>query len=138
MGKQGILVDVGRCVGCWTCGFECKMAHHLDKDDFRLSVRTIGSGGIDEPSGTFPNLKMYWMPVYSTSCTMCGDRLAEGERPYCEMSCPAQALVHGDLDDPESEISKRRKALLARGRREVELPVWENTLKNVIYLVEGD
>ncbi|MGI6032509.1 MAG: hypothetical protein ACOX69_03750 [Coriobacteriales bacterium] len=137
MTKQTILVDLGRCVGCWSCGMECKFAHHLEGDHYRLSVRTLGSGGIDEPTGTFPNLHMSWMPVFSTDCTLCGDRKAEGEPAYCQLACPAQAIIHGDLDDPESDVSKKHEELLARGYREVHLPEWENTRKEVIYMSEG-
>lgn len=137
MANYKIVVDLGRCVGCWTCGMQCKMAHHLEGDDYRLSVRTLGSGGIDEPYGTFPNLRMSWMPVYSKACTLCADRLADGERPYCEEACPADALYHGDLDDPASDASKKRTELLSRGYREVTLPAWENTRKEVVYLTEG-
>lgn len=137
MAKQTILVDLGRCVGCWTCGMQCKMAHHLGADDYRLSVRTLGSGGIDEPYGTFPNLRMSWMPVYSDACTLCADRLAEAERPYCEQACPAQALYHGDIDDPESAVARKYAELKGRGYREFTLPAWEHTRPEVVYLTEG-
>jgi molybdopterin-containing oxidoreductase family iron-sulfur binding subunit len=37
-------------------------------------------------------------------CTMCVQRLAEGQVPSCVWSCPAQARVFGDLNDPSSPI----------------------------------
>jgi Fe-S-cluster-containing dehydrogenase component len=40
-------------------------------------------------------------------CTMCAHRLDEGEKvPRCVESCPVEALVFGDLDDPNSQIAK--------------------------------
>ncbi len=40
-------------------------------------------------------------------CTMCAHRLDAGEKqPRCVESCPTGALVFGDLDDPQSEISR--------------------------------
>ncbi len=39
-------------------------------------------------------------------CTLCAHRLDQGEKePRCVESCPTGALVFGDLDDPESDIS---------------------------------
>jgi Fe-S-cluster-containing dehydrogenase component len=113
------------------------MAHHLGVDEYRLSVRTIGSGGIDEPIGVFPDLHMSWMPIFSKKCTMCVDRKSEGKKSFCMMSCPARAIIHGDIDDPESSISKKRAELLGRSYREFTMPAWENTRQPVYYYTNG-
>jgi Fe-S-cluster-containing dehydrogenase component len=48
-------------------------------------------------------------------CTLCAHMLDKGEKvPRCVESCPTDALVFGDMDDPSSEISK----LLASGKTE--------------------
>lgn len=39
-------------------------------------------------------------------CTLCSHRLKDGELPLCVQSCPTKALLFGDLDDPQSEISR--------------------------------
>jgi Fe-S-cluster-containing dehydrogenase component len=49
-------------------------------------------------------------------CILCAHMLDQGEKiPRCVESCPTDALIFGDLDNPESEISK----LLASGTTEV-------------------
>jgi len=49
-------------------------------------------------------------------CTLCAHMLDKGEKvPRCVESCPTDALIFGDLDDPKSEISK----LLTSGATEV-------------------
>ena len=39
-------------------------------------------------------------------CTLCKERTDQGEEPMCVVCCPAHARIYGDLDDPNSEISK--------------------------------
>ncbi len=45
-------------------------------------------------------------------CTLCDHRVTKGLLPHCVLSCPANARVMGDLNDPTSEASK----LLAKYR----------------------
>ena len=84
-----MLVDLQRCIGCWTCSMACKVGNGLDDEDYRITVRTNGSGaGIDRPQGIYPNLRMSWQPIYQKSCTFCAENVAEGNGQYCVMDCP--------------------------------------------------
>lgn len=39
-------------------------------------------------------------------CTMCKELIDEGEVPECVASCTGSALHFGDIEDPDSEVSK--------------------------------
>ncbi|MCD8199624.1 MAG: 4Fe-4S dicluster domain-containing protein [Coriobacteriaceae bacterium] len=39
-------------------------------------------------------------------CTLCGHLTSVGQLPACVKSCAAGARFYGDLDDPESDVSK--------------------------------
>ena len=77
-------------------------------------------------------------------CTFCVQRIKAGEikaaaenrplkdgeiQPACVQSCPPNAMVFGDLNDPESEVSR-----LARGNRSTKLMEDLGTRPQVIYL----
>ena len=126
--EKTILVDLQRCIGCWTCSLACKVGNSLPDEEFWLTVRTQGSGeGIDRPAGTWPNLHMSWIPIWSQSCVKCPSRIAKGEKPYCVQSCPCGALTIGEA------AAAKKEELRERGFRFFELPAWEKSKDNVLY-----
>ncbi len=62
-------------------------------------------------------------------CTFCAHRLEDGGIPRCAQSCPTGCINFGDLDDPESDVSK----LLKSGKAEVSHPEW-NAKPRVYYI----
>lgn len=44
-------------------------------------------------------------------CDLCEHRTSVGLEPACADACPTQAIVWGDLADPNSKVSKTRKEL---------------------------
>ena len=79
-----VLVDKEKCIGCKYCMMACPYgvrAYDTSKD----------KGVIEK-------------------CTMCAHLIDKGEKPACVKHCPGQARKFGDLDDPESDVSKLRAA----------------------------
>ncbi|MBI5440173.1 MAG: 4Fe-4S dicluster domain-containing protein, partial [Deltaproteobacteria bacterium] len=78
-----VYIDPHRCIGCGYCMAACPYAVR-----FISPVRKVAE-----------------------KCDWCWPRVREGHGPpACAQACPTGVLIFGDLNDPESEISK----LLAR------------------------
>lgn len=129
-----MLIDLDRCVGCWTCSMACKVGNHLDDEDYRITVTTHGSGaGIDRPAGVYPKLNMSWQPIYHDSCTFCPDRLTEGEVPFCANCCPTRALAFGEEGDADSAFARELARVERNGYRLFVDEETPDARANVIY-----
>jgi molybdopterin-containing oxidoreductase family iron-sulfur binding subunit len=100
------LVDSSKCVGCRACTNACPyMARHYNYNSMDANPYFEGFEltpfeqvhASEHKKGTVEK------------CVMCEDRVARGEQPACVKTCIARARVFGDLDDPNSEISRMIK-----------------------------
>ncbi len=73
---------------------------------------------------------LYINPETNTAhkCNMCNHRIDVGLEPSCQVVCPTEAIKIGDLDDPNSEISR----IIARDDVAVRAPE-QNTKPKVYY-----
>lgn len=98
--KGRVEIDYDKCIGCRMCMAACpynarsfnweepKRDPGFNYGDARVPVRPRG---------------------VAEKCTLCKERTDDGDEPMCVKCCPTKARVFGDLDDPNSEISKRIK-----------------------------
>ncbi|MBQ9954022.1 MAG: 4Fe-4S dicluster domain-containing protein [Eggerthellaceae bacterium] len=93
-----VLIDAEKCIGCETCVAACPY------EGVRTLIPEEPTWPVDFKMGDWsvPDHK----PSTMEKCTFCVERLDRGERALCADLCPAVARYFGDLDDPESEVSK--------------------------------
>lgn len=77
-----VLVDPERCTGCRACYEACPY-------------------GAPKFSGDDADAKM-------SKCTMCVDKLSQGQLPVCVSSCPLRAFDFGPLEEMEEKYGKDR------------------------------
>ena len=100
--KDGVVdFDDERCIGCKSCMQACP----------------YDALYIDPNKGT------------AAKCNFCAHRLENSYEPACVIVCPVEAIVSGDLDDPESSLAK----LIAENDTTVRKPE-AGTIPNVYYL----
>lgn len=204
--KYAIVVDVHRCIGCWSCSVACKLENNLPDQAWWNTILTIGGASVNTPAGEYGKNTLNYMPLHChhcdnpacvpvcptgatykdeetgivmqdsevcigcrtcmsacpysgvrtfiegdpipvldwpvgnknapvhegttvEKCILCYFRVADGELPACVEGCPGRARYFGDLNDPESVVSK----LLAERTYTQMLPE-EGTEPNVYYL----
>ena len=84
--RWGMLVDVERCIGCWSCAVICKTENDVALGMWWNRILTAGED-LDTPSvGEHGQLEMEWLPL---ACQHCDDA-------PCEKVCPTAATFTDD------------------------------------------
>lgn len=103
-----VMVDENKCIGCGACHTACpyKNRYKLKQEPFDKGLYRTGELTPFEKQG-YPR----WVVGTAVKCTFCHERVEQGLDPACVVTCPTEARVFGDLDDPNS---KPRKLIQAR------------------------
>lgn len=123
------LHEPAKCIGCRLCQLACPygVIYFNEKAPF-AQFREDDQPAIAEGSATGPEVIAKTgtpIPDYNPAsgmrgkgivekCNFCHHRLEEDKLPWCVESCPADARIFGDLNDPESPP---RKALASHAPR---------------------
>ncbi len=126
-----VVVDYDLCIGCRYCIVACPYgARYFDFGD---NYQEPMSEFEQQPSpeyGEYRDRTNGGSPIGNVrKCTFCLHRVARGEQPACVQTCMPRARIFGDLNDPDSEISR-----LVAERRGFRLKEELGTEPNVFYL----
>ncbi len=98
-----ILVDHEKCIGCQMCVNACPYDQRFFIKEGKPSYWEADGFDQDEYEKIRFGELHYNTP---DKCDFCADRRAQGLPPACVATCAPKARIFGDLDDPDSEISK--------------------------------
>ena len=127
-----VLIEEHKCIGCRYCMMACPYKNRYFLKERRAYFPEHGFTPYEEMGG---EARIDWNSKINTvvKCTFCAHRLADGLEPACVVSCPAQARIFGDLNDPDSRASQ-----LALSRRAFRMLDFLGTEPGVIYLKGGE
>ena len=98
-----VQVDFKKCIGCRMCMGACP--YHARSFNWGSTLENPHYEGQSVTVYDQVNAERHPVGVVE-KCVRCTDLVVQGKKPACVQTCPAEARMFGDLDDPESDISR--------------------------------
>jgi len=121
-----VMIDAQKCIGCSSCAVACPYDMRTMLTDIMFKQGLFGTGELTpfEEQGY-----QRFIPGTAAKCDFCSERVDSGLQPACVSTCPTNARIFGDLDEPASEISR----LISRRNGRPPMPE-KNTKPKVFYV----
>ena len=81
--KLTMVIDLSRCLGCWSCAVGCKLENDEPIGIWWNRILTQGGPEMDTPAGTYPLVTQTYLPI---NCQHC-------DNAPCVKVCPVAALT---------------------------------------------
>ena len=94
MATYGLMFDNEYCTGCHSCEVACRNELGLPRGQWGIKLLELG------PWRKLDNrFETKFVPVPTTYCDMCEERVAKGKMPMCVQHCQAWCMYHGEVED---------------------------------------
>lgn len=106
-----VVVQDDICNGCGVCVAACPFGVIERRPDgaAEVGIREPAGGPEQAPGGI------------AQKCTLCYDRLVDGQTPACAQACPTTSIKFGDREEMVTEANTRLRDLHAQGMTEARL-----------------
>lgn len=95
MAQYGLMIDNEYCTGCHSCEVACKNEKDLPLGQWGIKVLELGPWKLMDGK----HWEYRYVPVPTSYCDLCVERMAVGERPACAHHCLADAIVCAPVDE---------------------------------------
>ena len=104
MATYGLMIDNEYCTGCHSCEIACKNELGLPLGQWGIKILEFGPW--QKPDKTW---EFKYVPVPSTDCNLCADRVAVGGIPSCALHCLANVIEYGTLEELTVKMEEKGK-----------------------------
>lgn len=105
--RYGLLIDYEFCTGCHSCETGCKVEHNLPTGQWGIKVFQDGPRKLE--NGKYENINV---PIPTSLCDLCEDRLKEGKLPTCVQHCQAFVMSFGTVEELAKKMQGKAQTVI--------------------------
>ena len=102
MATYGLMFDNEYCTGCHSCEVACRNELGLPRGQWGIKLLELG------PWRKLDNrFETKFVPVPTTYCDLCEERVNKGGVPSCVLHCLSQAIEYGTVEGLAAKMAER-------------------------------
>lgn len=109
MSEYGLMINYEYCTGCHTCEVACKLNKHLPLDAWGIKV--LQDGPRENPDGSW---EFNFMPVPTSLCNLCAERVVEGRLPNCVHHCQSGCMYFDTIEELAKLAIEKPRSVIYR------------------------
>ena len=101
MKKHALIIDYKYCTGCHSCEVACRQEKGIEsQDEWGIKLAEFGPERLGG--------EWYWnyVPVPSSLCDLCEDRIGQGKLPACVHHCLAKCMEAVPLEEAGARMAE--------------------------------
>ncbi|SDF17468.1 oxidoreductase [Sporomusa acidovorans] len=105
--RKGLLIDYEFCTGCHSCEVACKQELNLPHGQFGIKLCQDGPRKINANKWEYN-----YIPVPTSLCNLCEERVAAGKLPTCVHHCQAGVMSYGTIEELSEQMANKSKMVM--------------------------
>ena len=104
---NALMIDYEFCTGCHSCEVACKKALELPTGQWGIKILQDGPRQLENGKWEYN-----YLPMPTSLCDLCAERLAEGKDPNCVHHCPAHCMAFGPVEEIAAKTAEKGKRVM--------------------------
>lgn len=105
--RYGLLIDYEYCTGCHSCETACKVELGLPVGQYGIRITQEGPHKLIDGKWEY-----FYVPIPTSLCNLCEDRVAMGKLPTCVHHCQAACMEYGPVKELAKKMEDKNKMVL--------------------------
>lgn len=105
--RYGLLIDYDFCTGCHSCEVACKKELKLPVGQWGIKVAQDGPRELENGKWEYT-----YVPIPTSLCNLCENRVAEGRKPTCVHHCQAGIMEFGTIEELKDKLASKPRMVL--------------------------
>jgi len=104
---NALFINYEWCSGYHACEVACKVEHDLADGQYGIKILTDGPRDLGNGKWEFNHL-----PMPTSLCDLCADRVAEGRLPKCVHHCQAGIMEYGTVEEMAKLMTEKPNSVM--------------------------